>query len=153
MSFFDHVSMLLAAAIVALTVTREIRDMMIGDSEWMLLRDCALAATAANHHHRLDAPTVASKGWAAQEDVDEVVHASLLPCTPSPSVTQAPSLVTWQYAEPDVTAQYIMTGGIDGAFASGGGGDGLGGGGGGTSGGIAAGVVEPQIVKPPACTE
>ena len=26
-----------AAAIVALTVTREIRDMMIGDSEWMLL--------------------------------------------------------------------------------------------------------------------
>lgn len=37
MSFFDHVSMLLAAAIVALTVTREIRDMMIGDSESLLL--------------------------------------------------------------------------------------------------------------------
>ena len=56
MSFFDHVSMLLAAAIVALTVTREIRDMMIGDSEWMLLHPTFAVWLREEHALRSHAP-------------------------------------------------------------------------------------------------
>ena len=48
------------------------------------------------------------------------VHRSLLPWLPMPSVTHAPPLVTWQYAEPEVTVHIGVAGG---------GGDGLGGGG------------------------
>ena len=66
------------------------------------------------------------------------VHRSLLPWLPVPSVTHVPLLVTWQYAEPEDTVHMVPA-------ATGG--DGLGGG------GMAAGSVEPQIVKPPAAAE
>ena len=77
------------------------------------------------------------------------VHDSALP---TPSVTHAPLLVTWQYAEPDTT-DHIWPAATGGAGEyTGGGGEGLGGGGA-MLGGIERGSAAPQIVKPPPATE
>ena len=42
------------------------------------------------------------------------VHTSLALWAPSPSVTHAPSVVTWQYAEPDATRHIKTVGGAVG---------------------------------------
>ena len=71
---------------------------------------------------------------------------------PTPSVTQVPPLVTWQYVLP-LTTRQSQPDGVGGAGEyTGGGGDGDGGGGEAIGGSEPAAAV-PQMVKPPYATE
>ena len=76
------------------------------------------------------------------------VQLSWLPCSPLPSVTHVPLLITWQYCPPYTVCHNAVYGadGGSGGVSDGGGGEGDGGGG---RGGTTAGVIEPQIMKPP----
>ena len=83
-----------------------------------------------------------------------MVHRSLLRWLPTPSVTHV--LFTEQYCEPETICHMYpaaVGGGGDGDGGGGGGGGGRGAGGGGDRGGKTAGVVVPQMTKPPLLTD